>query len=118
MMRNIRIEVQKILHLPYLLLGVAGIIALCLTATGDMNVGGSQISIFSLLIRPEVTNTPHTAFELWRAGIGGWLTVFAPMLLTLGYMISLVRGKAEWSNPICADEIRKIAILYFQGLRW
>lgn len=44
---------------------------------------------FSLLIRPEVTNTPHTAFELWRAGIGGWLTVFAPMLLTLGYMISL-----------------------------
>ncbi len=46
MMRNIRIEVQKILHLPYLLLGVAGIIALCLTATGDMNVGGSQISIF------------------------------------------------------------------------
>lgn len=89
MMRNIRIEVQKILHLPYLLLGVAGIIALCLTATGDMNVGGSQISIFSLLIRPEVTNTPHTAFELWRAGIGGWLTVFAPMLLTLGYMISL-----------------------------
>ena len=45
MMRNIRIEVQKILHLPYLLLGVAG--------------------------------------------IGGWLTVFAPMLLTLGYMISL-----------------------------
>ena len=89
MMRNIRIEVQKILHLPYLLLGVAGIIALCLTATGDMNVGGSQISIFSLLIRPEVTNTPHTAFELWRAGIGGWLTVFAPMLLTLGDMISL-----------------------------
>ena len=68
MMRNIRIEVQKILHLPYLLLGVAGIIALCLTATGDMNVGGSQISIFSLMIRPEVTNTPHTAFELWRAG--------------------------------------------------
>ena len=62
---------------------------MCLTATGDMNVGGSQISIFSLLIRPEVTNTPHTAFELWRAGIGGWLTVFAPMLLTLGYMISL-----------------------------
>ncbi len=89
MIRNIRLEVQKILHLPYLLLGVTGIIALCLTATGDMNVGGSQISIFSLMIRPEVTNTPHTAFELWRAGIGGWLLVFAPMLLTVGYMISL-----------------------------
>lgn len=89
MIRNIRIEVQKILHLPYLLLGVAGIIALCLTVTGDMNVGGNQISIFSLMIRPEVTNTPHTAFVLWRAGIGGWLIVFAPMLLTVGYMISL-----------------------------
>ena len=89
MMRNIRIEVQKILHLPYLLLGVVGIIALCLTATGDMDAGGSQISIFLLIIRPEVTNTPHTAFELWRAGIGGWLLVFAPMLLTVGYMISL-----------------------------
>ena len=89
MMRNIRIEVQKILYLPYLLLGVAGIIALCLTATGDMGAGGSQISIFSLMIRPEVTNTQHTAFELWRAGIGGWLLVFAPMLLTMGYMISL-----------------------------
>ena len=89
MMRNIRIEVQKILYLPYLLLGVAGIIALCLTATGDMGAGGSQISIFLLMIRPEVTNTPHTAFVLWRAGIGGWLIVFAPMLLTMGYMISL-----------------------------
>ena len=67
MMRNIRIEVQKILHLPYLLLGVAGIIALCLTATGDMNVGGSQISIFSLLIRPEVTGWPylHRCFWHW-----------------------------------------------------
>lgn len=65
MMRNIRIEVQKILHLPYLLLGVAEIIALCLTATGDMNAGGSQISIFSLLIRPEVTNTPHTLWQLY-----------------------------------------------------
>ena len=41
------------------------------------------------MIRPEVTNTPHTAFELWRAGIGGWLLAFAPMLLTVGYMISL-----------------------------
>ena len=89
MIRNIRIEVQKILHLPYLLLCVAGIIALCLTATGDMNAGGSQISIFSLMIRPEVANTQHNAFELWRAGIGGWLIVFAPMLLTVGYMISL-----------------------------
>lgn len=29
-----------------------------------------------------------------------------------------VRGTAEWSDPICTDEIRKIAILYFQGLRW
>ena len=89
MIRNIRIEVQKILHLPYLLLGVTGIIVLCLTATGDMDAGGRQISIFSLMIRPEDTNTQHTAFELWRAGIGGWLIVFAPMLLTVGYMISL-----------------------------
>ena len=89
MMRNIRIEVQKILYLPYLLRGVAGIIALCLTATGDMGAGGSQISIFLLMIRTDVNNTPHNAFVLWRAGIGGWLIVFAPMLLTMGYMISL-----------------------------
>lgn len=89
MIRNIRMEVQKILHLPYLLLGVAGIIALCLTATGEMDVAGRQISIFSLMIWPESTESQHVALDLWRAGIGGWLLVFAPMLLTMGYMISL-----------------------------
>ncbi len=89
MIRNIRLEVQKILHLPYLLLSVAGIIALCLTATGETDVGGRQISIFSLMIRSEDASSQHAALELWRAGIGGWLIVFAPMLLTVGYMISL-----------------------------
>lgn len=89
MIRNIRLEVQKILHLPYLLLSVAGIIALCLTATGETDVGGRQISIFSLMIRSEDASSQHVALELWRAGIGGWLIVFAPMLLTVGYMISL-----------------------------
>ena len=43
MIRNIRLEVQKILHLPYLLLSVAGIIALCLTATGETDVGGRYL---------------------------------------------------------------------------
>lgn len=89
MIRNIRLEVQKILHLPYLLLSVAGIIALCLTAAGETDVGGRQISIFTLMIRPEDAGSQHVALELWRAGIGGWLIVFAPMLLTVGYMISL-----------------------------
>ena len=89
MIRNIRIEVQKILHLPYLLLGVTGIIILCLNATGDMDAGGRQISIFSLMIRPENTGSQHVALQLWKAGIGGWLIVFAPMLLTVGYIISL-----------------------------
>lgn len=89
MIRNIRLEVQKILHLPYLLLSVAGIIALCLTATGETDVGGRQISIFSLMIRSEDASSQHVALELWRAGIGGWLIVFAPMLLTVGYIISL-----------------------------
>lgn len=89
MIRNIRLEIQKILHLPYLLLSVSGIIALCLTATGETDAVGRQISIFSLMIRPEDADSQHVVLELWRAGIGGWLIVFAPMLLTMGYMIAL-----------------------------
>ena len=41
------------------------------------------------MIRSEDASSQHVALELWRAGIGGWLIVFAPMLLTVGYMISL-----------------------------
>ena len=68
------------------------------------------------MIRSEDASSQHVALELWRAGIGGWLIVFAPMLLTVGYMISL-SGERQNGQIRFALMRSGIAVLHFQGLR-
>ena len=52
-------------------------------------MSGKQISIFSLMFQEQQANTDisKSALALWQAGIGGWLVVFAPMLLSMGYIL-------------------------------
>jgi len=52
-------------------------------------MNGKQISIFSLIFQelPANTDVLKSALSLWQAGIGGWLVVFAPMLLSMGYIL-------------------------------
>ena len=54
-------------------------------------MSGKQISIFSLIFQAQQANTDisKSALALWQAGIGGWLVVFAPMLLSMGYILLL-----------------------------
>ena len=89
MCHMLKAELKKISFIPYLILSISGIVLLCLSATGETDMSGKQISIFSLMFQEQQANTDisKSALALWQAGIGGWLVVFAPMLLSMGYIL-------------------------------
>lgn len=89
MFHEIKLELKKNIYVPYIFIEIIGIIILCLSATGETDMNGKQISIFSLIFQelPANTDVLKSALSLWQAGIGGWLVVFAPMLLSMGYIL-------------------------------
>ena len=89
MFHEIKLEFKKNIYVPYIFIEIIGIIILCLSATGETDMNGKQISIFSLIFQelPANTDVLKSALSLWQAGIGGWLVVFAPMLLSMGYIL-------------------------------
>ena len=89
MFHEIKLEFKKNIYVPYIFIEIIGIIILCLSATGKTDMNGKQISIFSLIFQelPANTDVLKSALSLWQAGIGGWLVVFAPMLLSMGYIL-------------------------------
>ena len=89
MFHEIKLEFKKNIYVPYIFIEIIGIIILCLSATGETDMNGKQISIFSLIFQelPANTDLLKSALSLWQAGIGGWLVVFAPMLLSMGYIL-------------------------------
>ena len=91
MCQMLKAELKKLSFIPYLILSISGIVLLCLSATGETDMSGKQISIFSLIFQAQQANTDisKSALALWQAGIGGWLVVFAPMLLSMGYILLL-----------------------------
>ena len=91
MCQMLKAELKKISFIPYLILSISGIVLLCLSATGKTDMSGKQISIFSLMFQAQQSGNDISkcAFALWQAGIGGWLVVFAPMLLSMGYILLL-----------------------------
>ena len=91
MCQMLKAELKKLSFIPYLILSISGIVLLCLSATGETDMSGKQISIFSLIFQAQQANTDisKSALALWQAGIGVWLVVFAPMLLSMGYILLL-----------------------------
>ena len=89
MLHEIKLEFKKNVYVPYMFIEIIGIIFLCFSATGETDMSGKQISIFSLMFQEQQANTDisKSALALWQAGIGGWLVVFAPMLLSMGYIL-------------------------------
>ena len=89
MCHMLKAELKKISFIPYLILSISGIVLLCLSATGETDMSGKQISIFSLMFQEQQANTDisKSALALWQAGIDVWLVVFAPMLLSMGYIL-------------------------------
>ncbi len=89
MFHEIKLELKKNIYVPYIFIEIIGIIILCLSATGETDMNGKQISIFSLMFQAQQANVDvsRSALALWQAGIGGWLVVFAPMLLSMGYIL-------------------------------
>lgn len=93
MLSCIKTEFQKLLYLPYILLPIAGVLILCLSATGTTAADGSEVSIFFMMISSAEAgyreSIEGSSLWLWRQGIGSWLIVFLPLLLTFGYLMQL-----------------------------
>lgn len=98
MLRCIGQEIRKNCYLPYLLLAVFGVLFLCLTAEGEIDNTGKSITIFALMFQNRtpgsVSEITKSGLLLWEAGIGGWLVVFVPLLLSFGY-IALLSGERQ-----------------------
>ncbi len=86
-------ELKKNFYPPYILVPVLGTLCLCLTAQGDTGGMGERIPVFSLILNNNVTETGEqitkSVLYLWKEGLGNWLQLFAPLLLTSGYIAQL-----------------------------
>ena len=90
MLRCISQELKKIFYLPYVLLSAAGILVLHLMSTGEMDETVKCITIFSLMLQGKEAaagQIEKSALFLWKQGIGEWLNIFLPLLLTLSYIV-------------------------------
>ena len=80
------------MHWPYVLLSVAGIA--CLGFCGTVfDPSGVQTTLFGLArqiheggIIPDISMSVPV---IWQQGLGSWLALFAPLLVSLGYVVTL-----------------------------
>lgn len=56
MCQMLKAELKKLSFIPYLILSISGIVLLCLSATGETDMSGKQISIFSLIFQAQQAN--------------------------------------------------------------
>ena len=54
---DVKSRIKKIKLYTYLILSISGIVLLCLSATGETDMSGKQISIFSLIFQAQQANT-------------------------------------------------------------
>lgn len=89
MFRMIGSELKKYCYLPYTLVGLLGVICLGFVST-VYDSSGMQITMFQLMMQylseKSGMSISHSAAILWESSLSGWLTVFAPLLLTLPYI--------------------------------
>ena len=73
---------------------------------------------FSLIFQAQQANTDisKSALALWQAGIGGLLVVFAPMLLSMGYILLLSEETSKRTDSFSYLTFRKLEVLHFQGV--
>ena len=91
-MRCIGLEMKKNMHWPYVLLSVAGIA--CLGFCGTVfDPSGVQTTLFGLArqiheggIIPDISMSVPV---IWQQGLGSWLALFAPLLVSFGYVVTL-----------------------------
>lgn len=95
MIRCVALECKKLFHIPYFLFAVIAITMLCMTATVDYDEMGKSLTLFSLMLSEESGAViEHSALFLWKKGMGEWMIVVAPMLLTMSY-ITLISGERQ-----------------------
>lgn len=92
MIRCISMELKKNCYWPFVLLSVAGIACLGFCNT-VYDPSGTQTTLFSLIRQihggmaaPDIS---FSAPVMWRQGLGSWLILFAPLLVSFGYVVIL-----------------------------
>lgn len=90
MLRCIRQELKKNCYFPYILLPITTILILHLMSTGEIDENGKSITVFSLMMQGREAaagQIEKCALVLWMQGVGEWLNLFLPLLLTFGYIV-------------------------------
>ena len=90
MLRCIVQELRKNFYYPYVLLSVVSILALCLSATGKEDESRNAVMVISMMLQGREAaagDIQQSALFLWAQGLGSWLPLFLPLILTFGYMV-------------------------------
>ena len=92
MLRCIGLEFRKNCYWPYVLLPVIGIVCLGFGNT-VYDASGKSITLLELagqlragVIAPDIS---FSAPVIWQQGLGSWLVLFAPLLVSFGYIVTL-----------------------------
>lgn len=91
-MRNVLTELKKNCYWPYILLSVAGIVCLGFCNT-VFDSGGAQTTLFELARQIHggkvAADISFSVPVIWKQGLGSWLVLFAPLLVSFGYIVTL-----------------------------
>ena len=86
-------EVKKNILQPGLLLMLLGIPFLCMLSGCYLDDTGKEYTVFEMVIRQNDMDVAAiielNQLAVWKAGMGVWFFLFAPCLLTVGYMITV-----------------------------
>ena len=92
MIKSIKTEIRKNLYLPFLLFSVAAFMVLFMMSEAVRGTDGKAYSVFRIIqLRKHLRLTSDTAYSwnaVWSAGMGTWVMLIAPVILSAGFIFS------------------------------
>lgn len=96
-MRGILSEIKKSLYLPFCILSCIGVIFACAISEGHISGSGTSYTILELFLFVGrdilLTDVFLNRYAIWEHGIGTWVQIFLPLLLSISYLYAISAEK-------------------------
>ncbi len=96
-MNSIRCEMKKSLYPPLFILSCIGVILACAVCEGYTSGSRTTYTILELFLFVGkdvlLTDVSLNRYEIWEHGLGMWVQIFLPLLLSIGYLYTISAEK-------------------------
>lgn len=96
-MKSILCEIKKSLYLPFFILSCIGVVLACAVSEGYTSGSSTTYTILELFLfvgrDTLLTDVSLNRYEIWERGIGTWVQIFLPLLLSIGYLYTISAEK-------------------------